>query len=97
MQQLPDVSKHRTVSDVLVMLRNILSAIVRPVMLNPTSNFIRGVDAVTTVATVSTITAGTITTVSTISNIGSTATPAFTMVLDANRNSYANAVRGMIT
>lgn len=94
MQQLPDISKHRTIADIAVALKSILSAIVRPLWLNPTSLFVRGVDAVTTVSTVSTITAGTITT---LTNIGSTATPAYTLVLDTNRNSYANAVRAMIT
>ena len=94
MQQLPDIGKHRIISDIAVALKNILSAIVRPVMLNPVSDFIRGVDAVTTVSTVSSITAGTITTVTTLTNLGAYA--AHTVVLDTSRASYANAVRNNI-
>jgi hypothetical protein len=76
-----------TLKDVMVYLRNSLNSIVKGVWWNPTTYFLRGVDAVSAVTTV--------TTVSSVTSIG--ANPAYTVVLAIDRMSWNNCVRSNIS
>lgn len=81
---------------IIAYLKNVLSAINRPLWMNVSTGAIRTVDTVSTVAS---ITAGTITTVSTLTSmtqIGGIAAYE-SMLIIPMRNNWANLVRPRIT